>query len=97
MDLNSEHDFDSDLPISTILEISQKVTELLDAMEYSNKQMLITREHIKYNLAQLIKTSSTQLSCNSVKRLNSSRRAKNYNSPNNMFVDNRGNLKFNFS
>jgi len=42
----------------TVVEISKKVAELLDSMEYSNTKMLITKEHIKYNLNQLIRSST---------------------------------------
>jgi len=62
MNLTTFDNFDSNLSISTILEISKKVEELLDNMEYCNSDMLITREHIKHNLAQLIKSSNSLLS-----------------------------------
>jgi len=80
MNLTTFDNFDSNLSISTILEISKKVEELLDDMEYSNSEMLVTREHIKHNLSQLIKSSNSLLSRreNLIIRACSNRRNKNY-------------------
>lgn len=80
MNLTTFDNFDSNLSISTILEISKKVEELLDNMDYSNSKMLITREHIKHNLAQLIKSSNSLLSRreNLIIRARSNQRNNNY-------------------
>ncbi len=43
-----------------IVMISQKIQELLDQMEYGNNEMLLTKEHIKYNLSQLIMSANNQ-------------------------------------
>lgn len=48
--------------ISTVVEISKKITELLEQNNYNNKDMLITKEHIKHNLAQLIVSSNIKSS-----------------------------------
>jgi gas vesicle protein len=61
MHLNEIEKLSSNISVSTIVEISKKVTELLDNVEYDNKVMLITKEHIKSNLAQLISTTDNEL------------------------------------
>lgn len=40
----------------TVIEISKKITELLDQNSYDGKYMFITKEHIKQNLAELIRS-----------------------------------------
>lgn len=98
MNLNNEDNFSSNRSISTIVEISEKVTELLDNMEYSNTEMLITREHIKYNLAQLILSSNAQLNrtdSNLIRNIGLKRRRKYNFSSSSIFVDNRGKLNIN--
>jgi len=94
MNLTNENNFDSNLSISTILEISKKVSELLDNKEYNNSKMLITREHIKYNLALLIKSLNSQLCKNLVKNFDSYKRRKSYHPSNNIYVNNSGKLNF---
>ncbi len=75
-----------DLSSISVVEISKKVTELLDNMDYSNKDMLLTKEHIKYNLARLISSSNSKF--RKIKR-----RQKQINR---FSVDERGKLKIDF-
>ncbi|MBU0473033.1 MAG: hypothetical protein KKF62_02590 [Bacteroidetes bacterium] len=93
MNLNNKDNFSSNRSISTIVQISEKVTELLDNMEYSNNEMIITREHIKYNLAQLILTSNAQLN-NTDKNYTTKQRRKYNFSSSNIFADNRGKINY---
>jgi len=78
--------------ILTVIEISKKINELLEQTEYNNSDMLLTKEHIKYNLSQLIKHSNFQ------GKIKSKMREKNVGSkPNahfsqNYYIDNRGRL-----
>ena len=74
----------------TVVEISKKITELLDSMEYSNTEMLITKEHIKHNLNQLIRYSTS-------KQNNIRNRIFTNKSNQNFSVDYRGKLKADFS
>ena len=76
-----------DLSSISVVEISKKVTELLDNMDYSNKDMLLTKEHIKYNLVRLITSSNNQF--RKIKR-----RQKQINR---FSVDERGKLKIDFN
>ncbi len=66
------------------VEISKKITELLDSMEYSNNEMLLTKGHIKSNLNKLISSSN--------RYLGNRNRHQNYN----FSVDPRGKLKAEF-
>jgi len=74
-----------------IVEISIKIKELLDQMEYKNTEMLLTKEHIKHNLSELI------LSANSQSDYNFGKKDENYIFANNFLVDHRGKIKVNFS
>ncbi len=76
-----------DLSSISVVEISKKITELLDTADYSNDNMLLTKEHIKYNLAKLINSSNSQF-----------RKIEKQRKQNNRFsVDERGKLKIDFS
>ena len=76
-----------DLSSISVVEISKKITELLDNADYSNNDLLLTKEHIKYNLARLITSSNSQF-----------RKIKKQRKQINKFsVDERGKLKIDFS
>ena len=75
----------------TVVEISQKIQDLLEQMEYGNHEMLLTKEHIKYNISQLIKSASNQTD------LEFGKKEENIIFSNNFIVDNRGKIKINFS
>jgi hypothetical protein len=91
MQLQSRDYFSGTNSSLTIVEISQKIQELLDQMEYSNNEMLLTKEHIKYNLNQLI------TSANNKNELECAKKEDNYIFAHNFLVDKRGKIKANFS
>ncbi|MDA3781321.1 MAG: hypothetical protein PF487_14005 [Bacteroidales bacterium] len=99
--MNEIEKLSSNISVSTIVEISKKVTELLDNVEYDNKVMLITKEHIKSNLAQLISTTDNELKfkLKNPERSNSNprNRKSRFKSSKNFSIDNRGKLTTNFS
>ena len=85
----------SNPPMLTAIEISEKINELLDKMEYNNSEMLLTKEHIKSNLTQLINLSKNRFGS---LQSNRNRKQKIRSSfSNKFFVDNRGKLKADFS
>jgi len=90
MDFKSKEETYSKKSILTVIEISQKITELLDTMEYSNNEMIITKEHIKYSLNQLIRSSAPREK-NVKSRITSQRNRHQF--LNSFSVDNRGKLK----
>ena len=77
-----------DISCVSVVEISKKITELLDNVEYNNKDMLLTKEHIKSNLAQLINSSNRKF-----RKIE--KRNRNYT--NKFSVDSRGKLKVDFT
>ncbi len=91
MQLASREGFSQNSSNLTVIEISQKIKELLDQMEYSNNDMLLTKEHIKYNLSQLIQSTINQ------SRFELGKKDENYVFSNNFLVDNRDKIKVNFS
>ena len=91
MRLHTRNNFLSANSSFTLVQISQKIKELLDQMEYSNTDMLLTKEHIQYNLGQLIKMASTHTDLEIERRKESNTFSRKF------LVDKRGKLKANFS
>lgn len=86
--------------IHTIIEISKKINELLGQMEYSNNKMLLTKEHIKHNLIQLINYAEYQSKIKT-ENINKSTEVRNLelntNCLHNYSIDNRGKLIANYA
>ena len=81
--------------IHTVIEISKKINELLEQMEYNNSDMLLTKEHIKHNLNKLINYEDNQskLKTEKIKESTKARSLGLYtNFSNNYYIDNRGRL-----
>lgn len=81
--------------IHTVIEISKKINELLEQMEYNNSDMLLTKEHIKHNLNKLINYEDNQSQLKPEK-IRASTKARSLglftNFSNNYYIDNRGRL-----
>ncbi len=77
----------SNLSSILVVAISKKITELLDSVEYNNKEMILTKEHIKHNLSKIIKSSNNRFG-KIEKRQNHLKR---------FLVDERGKLQIDFS
>lgn len=80
--------------MKTVVDISKKITELLDTMELANSEMLITKTHIKHNLNQLIR-SSLNSTKNISEKILIEKESNKFS--NNLSVDKRGKLKSDFS
>ena len=81
--------------IHTVIEISKKINELLEQMEYNNSDMLLTKEHIKHNLNKLINYEDNQskLKTEKIKESTKAQSLGLYtNFSNNYYIDNRGRL-----
>jgi len=96
--MHSEHDgkkLPAKLSIHTVIEVSKKINELLEQMEYDNKEMLLTKEHIRHNLIKLINYANYHDS--SVENKTEIRNPEYYKKfSHNYFVDNRGVLITNY-
>jgi len=81
--------------IHTVIEISKKINEMLEQMEYDNNEMLLTKEHIKHNLTKLINYADYQSKLKT-KKIKESTKARSLglytNFSNNYYIDNRGRL-----
>jgi len=77
------------------IEISKKINELLEQMEYDNNKMLLTKEHIKHNLIQLINYADYQskIKTEKIKKSTETQNLELYtNFSHNYYIDNRGRL-----
>ncbi|MCF6270719.1 MAG: hypothetical protein L3J41_13475 [Melioribacteraceae bacterium] len=86
--------------IRTVIEISKKINELLEQMEYDNNELLLTKEHIKHNLIQLINYADYQsiIKTKKVKKNRETRSLELYSHfSHNYYIDNRGRLITNYS
>ncbi len=77
----------SNLSSILVVAISKKITELLDSVEYNNKEMILTKEHIKHNLSKIIKSSNNRFG----------KIEKRQNHLKKILVDERGKLQIDFS
>ncbi len=86
--------------ICTVIEISKKINELLEQMEYKNNELLLTKEHIKQNLIELINYADYQqiIKADKIKKSTATQNLRLISSfSHNYYIDNRGRLITNYS